>query len=406
LMKKLLTSLIITVLIALTIAALPIKIGYGQAAPTENEQNAVDKLLELFDRANTTLTEIFAKLEARGITIPEEVLNIYDEGLATAKEAIQLRDEGKYAEAKEKILEAMQHLRNATLSIADDLEEVETPDEKEAREAAGIEAAIERIQARIEKLREIAENAAARGINASQIIERLGNVTELFTRIKEHIEAGNITEAAKEREMSQRWFGEAMAALKPIIETHKARQAERFLNMTEERLSRISNMINNIISRLPIPEFARKMITQNMGHGLKTAQSKIAEVRSLLQEGKIIDAIPKLGELRADIANLMAEMKKQPNVEPEVGEALEKIDRREVALDILEDRSEILEEKGVNVTGLLTKIHEARDLIQSAIENLNEGKLTTVENLLAQIDNIIEEAKSLADQLEKQLESP
>jgi len=405
-MKKLLTSLMIPLLIALAIAALPIKMGYGQTASTENDNITLDKLLELFDRANNTLTEVFAKMKTRGVTIPEEVLKNYDKGLAIAKEAIQLRDEGKYAEAKDKIMEAMQHLRNAALLVADDLEEVETPEEREAREAVGIEAAAERIQARIQKLREIAENAAARGINASQIIERLGNVTELLTRIKEHIEAGNISEAAKERGMSQRWFGEAMAALKPITEAYKVHQAERFLNMTEERFSRISNMINNIISRLPIPEFARNRITQNMGRGIKTAQSKIAEVRSLLREGKIIDAIPKLDELRADVANLMAEMKKQPNMEPEVGEALERIDRREIVLDILEDRSEILEEKGVNVTSLLTEIREARDLIQSAVENLKEGKLTSVENLLAQIDDIIEEAKSLADQLETQLESP
>ena len=405
-MKKLLTSLMILTFIALTVAALPIKMGYGEVTPTENNQITLNKLLELFDRANTTLTEIIAKLEARGVTIPEEVLNNYDMGLATANEAIQLRDEGKYAEAKEKILEAMQHLRNATLPIADDLEEVETSEEKEAREADGIEAAIERIQARIEKLREIAENAAARGINASQIIERLGNVTELLSRIKGHIEAGNISEAAKEKEMSQRWFGEAMAALKPIIETYKANQAERFLNMTEERLSRISNRINNIISRLPIPEHARNRITLNMGRGIKTAQSRIAEVRSLLREGKIIDAIPKLGELRADIANLMAEMKKQPNMEPEVGDALEKIDRCEIALDVLENRSEILGEKGANVTVLLMEIHEARNLLQNAVENLKEGELTIVENLLAQIDNIINEAKSLADHLETQLESP
>ncbi|MHA1632855.1 MAG: hypothetical protein ACTSXC_08640, partial [Candidatus Freyarchaeota archaeon] len=284
-MKKLLMSLVVPMLIVLTVAMLPIQIGYGQATPMENGQIAVDKLLELFDRANATLIEIFAKLEARGVTIPEEALNNYEMGLAAAKEAILLRDEGKYTEAKEKILEAMQHLRNVTLSVADDLEEVETPEEKEAREAVGIEAAIERIQAIIEKLREIAENAAARGINASQIMERLGNLTELLMRIKGHIEAGNISEAAREKEMSQGWFGEAMAALKPIIEAHKAHQAERFLNTTEERLTRISSRINDVLSGLPIPEHVRNMITQNIGRGIKTAQSKIAEVRSLLREG-------------------------------------------------------------------------------------------------------------------------
>jgi len=404
-MKKLFTLLIISILITLVPATLPVKMGYGQTDSTENNNVTLDKLLELFDQTSNTLTEIFAKLEARGVTVPEEVLNNYDKGLAIAKEAIQLRDEGKYAEAKEKILEAMQHLRSAVLPIADELEEVETSEEREVQKAAGIEAAIERIQARIEKLREIAENAAARGINASQIIERLGNLTDLLIRIKGHIEAGDISEAAREKEISQRWFGEAMAALKPIIEAHKASQAERFLNMTEERLSRISNRINSIVSKLPIPEIARKMIAKHMGQGIQVAQNRISDVRTLLKGEKVDEAIQMLSGIRLDIVNLIEEMKKQPNVEPEVGEALEKIDQQEILLDILEERANILREKGVNITSLLTEIRKAHDLIQNALENLEEGKLTDVENLLTQIDNVVHEAKSLTDNLEKTLES-
>jgi len=405
-MKKILTSLMITVLIALTVTVPQLKTEYGLATVEENEQFIIDKLFDLFDRANATLTEIFAKLEARGVTIPEEVLNNYDKGLAIAKGAVQLRDKGNYAEAKEKILEAMRYLRDATLAVGDDLRRVEKPEEREARISAGIEAAIKRIQARIEKLREIAEAAEARGINASRIMERLGNLTELLTRIKGKIEAGNVSEAAREKEMSQRWFGEAMAALKPIIETYKASQAERFLNNTEMRLLRISSRINDILKGLPIPEIARNRITQHMGRGIQTAKSRIADVRGLLKLGRMNEAIQMLDELRVDIVNLMREMKQQPSVKPEIGEALEEIDRCEIVLRVLEERSEILEEKGVNVTDLLTKIQEARDSIQKAVEKLKEGKLAIAENLLSQIENIIEEAKSLTNQLETHASSP
>ena len=176
--------------------------------------------------------------------------------------------------------------------------------------------------------------------------------------------------------------------------------------MLEKRVSKTSDRINKTISRLPIPKLARSKIAKKLGLEVESIKSKIQETQNLLREGKVMDAIAKLSELRGDVAKLMAETMKQPSMKPKVGEILEGIDQREMMLEVLEEKAKMLEERGLNVTGLLTEIREARNLIQEAIEKLEKGESAIAENLLTQIDELIKEAESLAEQLETQIESP
>jgi tetratricopeptide (TPR) repeat protein len=395
--RKLLTLLIVPILLASTTAALPIQYGYGQVTLMEDEQLTA-KLLDFFDEAKRTLDGIFARLEASGVPIPGEAIDNYGRGLAIAGDAVELKAAGRFAEAKEKVLEAMQHLRDAILAVAEDLEEVETPEERDAREAAAILGAVDRIEDTITRLEDIAANAEALGIDASGITDRLELVQGLLLEIKGHIEDGDISEAARDMEMSQRDFGEAMAGLKPITDAIKVNQAGRFLDMAEGRLLSISDMVTSVIAALPptVPDKVKEMIEERVGQGIQTAQAKIDEARSLLQEGRVNEAMPILGELRADIANVMAEVEQQI---PGIGVALENIDRREAVLEVLEDTAEILSGKGVDATDLLAKIQEARGLVQDAVESLKEGNLEAVNARLAQVDGIIDEAKNLVDQL-------
>jgi len=399
-MKRMLTFVMVPVLAALAVGALPMQLGYGQAEQDGDDQNIVNMLLSLFEKANATLYNVLLRVN-QTVPLPNVVWEKYDTGLARAAEAVQLRDAGDNPGAKAQALEAMQRMKEVMLDVADDYEDIQTEDEIEALQAAGIEDAIERINSRIAKLEEIAETAEAHGMDASRIRERLGNVTKLLTEIREHIQAGDIDEAAENLEMSQQWFGEAMAELRPVIDANKLSQAQRYLSMTEERFTSVSTMINDVINGLPLPEMARNIITQNIGRGIQTAQTKIAEVRSLLQTGRVADAMPKLGELRADIANLLAEAKTGlAQHEPEAGEALENIDRYEIALDVLEEKAEVLSEKGVGVSNLLSKIQEARNKLTDAIAELKEGNTDAVNTLLAEVQTIVEEATSLAEQLE------
>lgn len=398
--KTLLTLLIVPILLASTSAALPIRLGYGQATQTKGDGVSFEDLWGLFDVANGTLAGVLETVEGRGGTIPDVVWEHYDTGLATAKEAVNLREAGRSAEAKEKVIEAMQHLRDAILAVAEEFESVQTPEERDALKAAGILEATERINATIYRFNDILEKAEklGLGLEASRIRERLTLVNETLAEIYERIKDGDISAAEEGIEMSHQELGQAMTGLRPIIEANKVNQAGRFLDTAEERLSSISGMITSVIDTLPItvPDRVKEMIKERVGQGIQTAQDKIAEARSLLQEGRVNEAMPLLDELREDIANVMAEVEQQT---PGIGVALENIDRRETVLEVLEDTAEILSGKGVDVTDLLTKIQEARGLVQDAIESLKIGNLEAVNAKLAQVDGIIEEAKDLADQL-------
>jgi len=127
----------------------------------------------------------------------------------------------------------------------------------------------------------------------------------------------------------------------------------------------------------------------------------MSEARNLIKERKMEDATSILGLLKGEVADLMEEARKEAGLGPGVCEALKNIDRYEALLDLLQEKSKTLSKKGVDVSQLLAKIEESRNLIQEVVEKLKEGKVTVIEDLLAQIDEMVEEAISLADQLEE-----
>jgi len=406
-MRKLLKSVMVPVLVALAISAVPVQLGYGQNSNDqgEDDRGSVNMLLDLFEKANNTLYNVLTTVEDRkGEPLPDVVWAHYDTGLARAREAVQLRNEARYQEAKAKALEAMQRLRQGMVDVADDFEEVQTEGEQTAYRARGIEDAVERVRARIERLEQIAQHAEERGMNASRIKERLGNVTGLLSKVRARIEAGDINEAAREMNMSQRWLGEAMAALKPVIDTYKANQAASFLDNVEEHLSSTLEMIRSTISELNVPEQVKAQITEQIEQAIQTAQNTISQARERLQAGDVDNAMPNLSELRNILPGLLTQLRGSlAQHKPGFGYALESIHRYEVILDVLQENAEVLKEKGIDTSELEAKIQELHDMILQTITDLREDK--DVEELRYQIEDLIEEIKALIEQLETEAES-
>lgn len=392
--KKMLTLLIVPILLMATVLG-----AYGQQTVPAEDGVTVDELLDLFDNAKDTVSNVLDTVEGRGVTVPQQVWDNYDAGLAKAEEAVQLRNEGNSEAAKAKALEAMQDLKTALLAVAGDFESVQTPEEIEAQKAAAIEEATDRIQSAIERLENIADKAKAQGLDVGAIEDKLVEAQALLADIKEKIGAGDVSGAEQGVAMSQQAFGEAMAELRPVIAANVANQAEGYLDSAEARIASISNMITTIIDDLPIPPQAKDLVTQNVGQRIQTAQNKIAQARSLLQEGSVSEALPLLDGLRADISNIIAQVEQQT---PGTGVALENIDRHEAVIGVLEDTAETLSERGVDVSALLEKIEDAKDQLQGAVESLKSGDLTAVDEILGQVDDIVEEAKALVEQLVNQ----
>jgi len=271
-----------------------------QATPPPGERVSAEALLNVLRRAENWAANTFAVLEARGVSVPDEVMSVYNETLTAASDAAKLIDEGKYAEAKTTILEAMHKLKVAVSAVTGDLENVETESERENYRARGIEVAVQRIQATIERLENIKGNVKAIGIDTSKIEEKLTLVREKLMRIENAIRAENF-EALKE---INKEFGEAMSELKPAAENVKQRRAEWFLGIVENKVSLASENLSAAIGIESIPPVLERVMRKDVDNKLEEVQRVMAEVRELLKAGELENAMALMNEFKSYVENM------------------------------------------------------------------------------------------------------
>jgi archaellum component FlaC len=377
----------------------PTGVVYGQAAQADDAQKiAVDQLLDILAKANSTVVSTFAVLEARGAKVPTGATESYNKGLIAAAEAAQLKDATKYTEAKEKILEAMKYMKKAMVDASSDLNKVETSEENETSMVAGIEDATKRLNITARKLYDLAEMANAPGINASNLNKKIASVSESLLKIKGHISAGNLSQVTSEINVSKRAIGDAMSELNKIIEVEKKNQTEHFVNMTEKRLLKISDLVTKLIDKQNIPPGLKNATMNRIENSLQNSQKKIEALRILLKEGDVNQAIARLHEVLANLENMTSEADAQ---KPGTSKLLGEINRLEATVDMLENQARLLSKKGVDTSAVLAKLQEARNLISQAVESLKGGNNEASKDSCNQANDIVKEIEMFMTQLDK-----
>jgi len=390
----------LSILLASVLAG-PVPLGHAQQV--QDERITVDRLLAILDDAGRRVEEAFSRVKSLGVSVPLQAEQKYKDGLSMAKEAVQLRDQGKLNEAKGKALQALQSFKAAMLNVAPQLEKAQTPAEIEALKSRSVEATAQRLEEATKRMEEAVARAEGRGLNTSNVKARLSETKALLEKVKGRIKAGEIDEAAKEIEAGEKAFGQSMAALRPTVEKHKENQAKEFLKGVEEHLDEVASRASGVLQGLldKVPASARKGIEQalqSVNAAIERAKTKVSEAKKMVEQGKVQEAMPKLGELRGDVAKIMSEVKRG---RPELGTAMENLDKRESAIKALEGRAEKLSKRGVDTSSLRAKVNEAKAFILNAVEKLKQHDSAAVDQILRKIDAIVDEARSLADQLER-----
>ncbi|WP_309492826.1 hypothetical protein [Candidatus Hecatella orcuttiae] len=387
------TFLILAVLMS---SSLPSLLPVGLAQTEEDQRIAVDELLEILEASKSYVEAAFSRLEDLGIPIPDVAKDKYEEGLSLAATAVQLRDEARYEEAKEVALQAMQIFKEVSLEIAPDVEEAETPEEREAYEAIGLTAARERAEAFINKLDSLADKAEELGYDVSAIWEIIDEARDILSTGASLVEAGDVDEAGRHIGMAISTAAKAMGEVRPIIKANKAVQAQRFLEKAEERLARLEERID-VLSRLPavLPPQAEQGIRQAQA-ALENARSRVAEVRALLQAGNIEDAIEGLEDVRRNAERSLEEF---GGAKPEVAENLVAIERINATLDFLKERLEDARAKDINVDQIEETLRRAEDLLSQAVEHLQEEEIEDASQAIDQAEDLADDAEDLLEQV-------
>jgi len=400
-MKKTFASMTILSILLGSMLAGTVLPSYAQQV--QDERTTTDKLLQILDNASKRADEAFSLVKSRGVAIPPQAEQKRLDGLAIAKEAIQLKDQGRLAEARQKVIQAFQSIKDAMVDISPQLESSRTPAEAQAIKAREVHSAADRLAEASKRMEDAVAAAEKKGLNVSNVKAKLSETKALVEKVREQARAGKVDDAAKDLETSKNAFGQSVAALRPAIDMNKKNQTMKYVKDLEDRLSnatlRARSVLEALQQRLP-PQARQGLDTalQAITRAEERARARVNETKQMIAQGRVQDVIPKLGELRGEVDQVISEIKRG---RPDLGAAVESLDRSEVAIKVLQERADILKEKGVDTSSLKVKIDEAKNLMKDVVEKLKLQDSSAVADAQRRIDSIVNEAKSLADQLER-----
>jgi 23S rRNA G2069 N7-methylase RlmK/C1962 C5-methylase RlmI len=119
--------LVILTLIVVTLSALVL--ASSQASLQQTTSEKTQDLLLIFQNANTTVSQVFHEIGADGETVPQASIDAYNQALVLAEKSRSLLDAGNYSEADEKIVQALQKLKEALRIVYEVIPEQPTESE-------------------------------------------------------------------------------------------------------------------------------------------------------------------------------------------------------------------------------------------------------------------------------------
>lgn len=362
---------------------------------TEEESRKIDMLLEILEASKNQVEAVFYRLEGEGIPIPDAARDKFEQGLLTAAEAVQLRDQGNYEQASEKAVEAMQ-IYSEAIQIANEVAPPTISDtEVRAEKAIGLEEAIERAYDFSERIESIADEAEEEGYNVTTIRNNIEKAEILLENATASLGIGEIDEAAQELASARSILGQSMGELHKITKDIKAKKAEVFLRQTEERLSRLEERMEKLLSGLP--SHARATVSE----ALQNARNHVLEVSEMLEAGNVDEAIQGFEDVRKNIGRGVEEFGKE---RPSIAEEFVGIQKLENTLSILEDRLGGLEEEGVEVSGINERLERASSFLEQAIGLLEEGNTEEAESIIEEVEGILDQVDDHIDEVEEAIE--
>jgi len=384
------------VLAILIISVMVMPVGFAQDTNgEETPDTTIESLLKILERSRDRVNAAFERLEDRGIAVPDAAKEKYSEGLGIVAVALQLGEAGEFEQANQKALQAMQKFREALLEIADEMEETETPVEKEAYRVAVQTAARNRVQIYIDKLETLADRAEELGYNVTRIRKTLTEARNYTTNAINLAEVGDVDKAGGEVGKAVSTAAKTMGELQPIVKANKVKQTQKFIEKAEERLVVWEGNMGKLSEQVS-PQ-AQQAINQTMVN----ARNRVKEAQAVLKAGDVQVAVEKLREMNRDTERSVEEFRA---VKPDSAEKLVEIKEIDTMVRMLGAKLEWLEKQGVDVSEIAGKLETAKSLLAQAMEDLQNGEVEAAADAINKATDLVKEAKELLYQAAGQVQ--
>jgi len=272
-------TLIVVVLSAFLLASSKASLQQTSAEKTKD-------LFSLFQNANATIQQVFRKIESNGETVPKASLNTYNQAQVLAEESESLLQAGNYSEANNRIVEALQKLKDAIRTVDETVPEQPTETEINLERTVQLRSSISRYSEQLQRIKNLTRLAASVGYNTTILEDKITTIKNLLETASTNIEQQRF-EAASQN----------LAEIKNLSD-----KILTFINgfAADLKITRIASYINQAQQRLDaIRETAEATSNEASLTAVNNAETSLYNAKTYLEENRINETLSELANSKA-----------------------------------------------------------------------------------------------------------
>lgn len=274
------------VILALVAVALFSLMLVSSSASLQQTAEKTKDLVLLFQKANATVLNIFHQLEADGETLPRASLFEYNQALVLAGESDSLLKAGKYSEADEKIVQALQKLKEALTVVYATIPEQPTETEINVERTVQLKSSINRYYEQLQRIENLTRLADSVGYNTITLEEKIKNIKELLDRALNNIEQKRFEAASENLAYAKNLSDLLLNSVNNFAVELKIQRIATYINMTQERLEAIR-------------ETAETLSNEPSLTAVENAETSLDNAKVYLEEQLINETLNELADSKA-----------------------------------------------------------------------------------------------------------
>jgi hypothetical protein len=275
--------LVIPALVAVALSALVLASTTAAQEDVAAKEKTED-LFSVFQEANATVTEVFQQFRAVGKTIPQASLNQCNQAFLLAEESRTLLQTGHYSEADNKIVEALQKLKEALRIVYTTYPEqtAETALEK----AIQLKSSITRYYEQLQRIENLTRVAASEGYNTTTLDENIQAAKSQLKTASNNVDAKRFEAASNNLAEAKALSDKLLSLVNQFAVDLKTQRLQTYIIQTETRLAVIrekAELASNTASLA----------------ALETAETSLDNAKDYLENQQINETLSELANSRA-----------------------------------------------------------------------------------------------------------
>jgi len=295
-LKPLPKWLAILALIVVTLSALVLASTSATVQDGTGTKDKTDDLFLLLQKANVTVVEIFRQLEANDKTIPQASLNEYNQALLLAEESRSLLQAGNYSEASNRVVQALQKLKEALKIVYTTIPEQPTETETALERAAQLKSSINRYYEQLQRIENLTRFAASVGYNTTALETNIQTIKSLLGRASSNIAQKRFEAASVNLADAKALIDRLVNALNNIAVNLKIQRLQTYISQTEVRLATIKETAISLSNTASLD-------------AVNSAETSLNNAKEYLEKQQINETLSELANSRASEEEAVAYLK-------------------------------------------------------------------------------------------------